>query len=320
MQLTDAEIREILIRRKREKKRRQKRRRRRTLIIILLIILSVVIFIKVKGISGSKDTSEKPTGYTGEIRGIIFIDPGHGGVDSGSGDDNGTFEKEDNLKISLAIRESLQALGFQVEMSRTEDKDVDRTKRGEMANKAGAQLFVSIHRNKAKTDGHGIEGFIPKKNDPKSRLLGENIMHALARAGFAERTIRAGTLNSADEDYEELAAAKMPAALMEIGFLSSAEDNALFNNQLERNAREIARAIDFTFVTLYEPARADEYKAQMDLIESTAAKVRDSTSQAAEGMNVAIEMLAAANADEESSDEEEAPETGKDPQAPVDEE
>ncbi len=286
MQLTDAEIREIIRRRKIEKIRKQKRRRRIMLILIAVVIIAVIVLIKVLGNSaagkdgsqGGKNSAVEP----GSERGIIFIDPGHGGSDPGSDDDKDRYEKNDTLKISLAVRDQLQSLGYKVEMSRTDDTTVDRAARGKMANKCDAQLFVSFHRNKARTDGNGIEGFIPKKDEAQSRLLGENIIHFLSKTGFSERTIRAGTLNDPNDDYEELAVTKMPSALMEIGFLSSARDNALFDDNLDMNARAIAAAIDYTFTILYDPDNADAYTAKLDTIDKTARTVQKNTQKAVE--------------------------------------
>ena len=51
----------------------------------------------------------------------------------------------------------------------------------------------------------------------------------------------------------------MPAVLIEVGFISSLEDNALFDDNLSGNAKAIARAADETFMTLYEPEKAAEY-------------------------------------------------------------
>lgn len=284
MQLTDAEIREILRRRKIEKIRRQRRRRRILLIVLIVLIAAAVILVRVLGRSGAGtgDSKDDKKAAAGGDRGIIFLDPGHGGMDSGSDDDNDRYEKDDTLKLSLAVRDHLQAAGFTVEMSRTEDEMVDRTERGEMANKCGAQLFISIHRNKASTDGSGIEGFIPKSDDEQSRMLGENIIHFLGRVGFAERTIRAGTLTSSAEDYEELAVTQMPSVLIEIGFLSSEHDNTLFDTNLDKNAKAISDAIEYTFMTIHEPEKAAQYKAQLDTTERAVDQVKENTGKAVE--------------------------------------
>lgn len=294
MQLSDAEIREILIRRKKAKLRRLKRRRRRAILVLILIIaliVGLVVFFTHrdgKSMSGQGSTAEA---VPADVRGIIFIDPGHGGDDPGSDDDKDRYEKDDTLKLSLAVRDYLQQEGFKVEMSRSEDETVDRAKRGEMANQAGAQLFVSIHRNKAATDGHGVEGFIPKKNDDQSRMLGENIMHALGRAGFEERTIRAGTLNDPDEDYEEIAITTMPSVLIEVGFLSSDIDNSLFDNNLKNNAKAISNAIELTYMTQYEPEKAAEYARLIEQSETISRQATESMAQAIDNTVVAIDIM-----------------------------
>lgn len=314
MQLTDAEIREILIRKKKQKLRRRRRRRRRAiLILILLIIIAVVaaIVIRKTGFSfksdKSGDTEQAASAEAANARGIVFIDPGHGGDDPGSDDDKDRYEKDDTLRLSLAVRDYLQQAGFKVEMSRTEDENVERIRRGQMANETGSQLFVSVHRNKAATDGHGVEGFIPKKDDDQSRLLGENIMHALGRAGFTERTIRAGTLNDPAEDYEELSVTTMPSVLIEVGFLSSAEDNALFDDNLKPNAKAMSNAIELTFMSLYEPDKAAAYAKQIEAAENTSRIAVDTMKQAVENTVLAIDIMYG------SDDEDE--ESGIDPQA-----
>ena len=125
-----------------------------------------------------------------------------------------------------------------------------------MANDSGAKLFISIHRNKAEGDGQGVEAFIPKRNDDESRLLADNILAALEKQGFVKRTVRAGTLTDPNADYEENSVVTMPAVLVEVGFISSDMDNALFDDNLSGNAKAISKAIDKTFMTLYEPERA----------------------------------------------------------------
>lgn len=238
MQLTDAEIREILIREKRRKLRRKKKIKRvvASLCFVLILVLAIGIFIN----RDAKVTA----------RGRIFIDAGHGGVDGGSKVGK-RIEKEDTLTLALSVRDELEKMGFKVYMSRVKDKDVDRAERGNMANKKDAQLFISIHRNQA-DEGNGVEVYIPSKEDASSRLLGKNIFEALVRQGFAERSVRAGTLVSANEDYLENSVPTMPSCLVEVGFLQSKKDNKLFDDNLDENAVAIATAIESTFIELFE--------------------------------------------------------------------
>ena len=237
MQLTDDEIREILIRQKKLKKRRQKKLRR-----LVLLIVAVLVAILAVGIYINRDARINS-------RGIIFIDAGHGGVDGGS-KVGSRLEKEDTLTLSLAVADELEDMGFKVCMSRTKDEDVDREDRGKMANKKNAQLFISIHRNQA-SEGEGVEVFIPSKNDKSSRLLGTNILNALVEQGYTERSVRAGTLITENDDYVENSVPTMPSALVEVGFMQNKHDNRLFDDNLENNAKAVAAAIEATFDAIY---------------------------------------------------------------------
>lgn len=238
MQLTDAEIREILIREKKRKLIRKRKNKR-----ILMLLSFILILVLAVGIFVNKDAVVT-------ARGAIFIDAGHGGVDGGStiGD---RHEKDDTLKLALEVRDNLEDMGFKVYMSRTKDKDVDRADRGKMANKKNAHLFISIHRNQA-DEGEGVEVYIPSKNDKESRLLGKSVLAALVEQGFTERSLRAGTLISDQEDYLENSVPKMPSCLVEVGFLQNKKDNRLFDENLEANAKALAEAIENTFIKLYE--------------------------------------------------------------------
>ena len=250
MQLTDDEIREILIKRKKKERRRRRMRRRATLLVfVLLVICAAAAVLHFK--SGEAGVSVLPS------KGIIFIDPGHGGTDPGSVS-GGRNEKDDNLVLALAVKKALNRKGFRVIMSRTEDEDVDRTRRGELANECGAQLMVCLHRNKSNGKGRGVEVFVPADGSTESQLLGMNIFDALINRGFAERSIRTGTLNSEKEDYEELAAAEIPCCLVEVGFIDNSADNKLFDDDLKKNAKAIAAAISDTFTELYESDQAQE--------------------------------------------------------------
>lgn len=241
MQLTDDEIREILIRQKKRKRRQQRMRRRISLLVVFVLIIAAAVFAVIH--FGGKAIEKN-------AKGIIFIDPGHGGEDPGSAYGE-RCEKDDTLVLAQSVRKALIRKGFRVIMSRTEDETVERSRRGEMANETGAQLMVSLHRNKAKGDGRGVEVFIPTDSSRESQLLGMNIFDALIACGFKERSIRTGTMESEKEDYEELAAANVPCCLVEVGFIDNDDDNKLFDDNLRDNAGAIATAVSDTFNELY---------------------------------------------------------------------
>lgn len=83
---------------------------------------------------------------------VVVIDAGHGGKDVGA-EDNGVLEKDINLQIAKRLEENLKKKkGYKVIMTRTGDKAVTLKERAEKANKAKADLFISIHCNSLDQD------------------------------------------------------------------------------------------------------------------------------------------------------------------------
>lgn len=81
----------------------------------------------------------------------IMLDAGHGGRDPGAVY-NGRKEKDDNLRLVLAIGEILQNNGIDVEYTRTTDVYESPYEKAMEANNAGVDFFISIHRNSFPTD------------------------------------------------------------------------------------------------------------------------------------------------------------------------
>ena len=78
----------------------------------------------------------------------VVIDPGHGGKDHGKTGYGGLLEKDVNLMLALAMRERIEdELGLKVVLTREDDRLLSLTRRTEIANEAGADLFVSVHCN-----------------------------------------------------------------------------------------------------------------------------------------------------------------------------
>ncbi len=182
----------------------------------------------------------------------VCLDPGHGGYDPGTSSADGKRnEKDDVLRLALAVREELQALGAQVLMTREDDTFYKLSDRGYIANNAKVDYFVSIHRNAvdANEDAtpNGIEIYVPTKarsNPDGSYELGENIMAGLEKAGISEnRGVRYGSQGSENSDYQVNRDTEMPSCLIELGFMTSDKDNQLLDENLQSYAKEIARAI-----------------------------------------------------------------------------
>ncbi len=200
--------------------------------------------------SSVSDTSGIPADAPDSF--IVVIDAGHGGYDSGSTADGVTrLEKDDNLNLALATQQALLKYpGVNVIMTRTTDDFVSLQGRCDIANNAGADLFVSLHRNCASV-GNGVEIWINREEDAVDKALAEYILELLDAVGISRnRGIKFGFrgVTTANEDnqsdsYYVNANTDMPSCLIELGFLTYDEDNANFDKHLEGYADAIARGI-----------------------------------------------------------------------------
>ncbi|MEM4368371.1 MAG: N-acetylmuramoyl-L-alanine amidase [Candidatus Anstonellales archaeon] len=90
---------------------------------------------------------------------LIVIDPGHGGEDPGALGKYGSKEKDINLSVSKILKERLEAMGFNVSLTRQDDTFIPLVKRTKFANDNKADLFISIHCNAAEKPSGTDKGF-----------------------------------------------------------------------------------------------------------------------------------------------------------------
>lgn len=182
----------------------------------------------------------------------VCIDAGHGGSEAGATGEGGKrLEKDDNLRLSLLVRDELASRGYTVVMTRDTDKDVSLEDRCKIANKSKAALFVAIHRNSSVGTGQGCEMWIHSKNPSDDRLLAENILNNLSLAGAdTSRGIHTGYREGADKNYYINRCSKMPSVLAEIGFVTSEKDNTQFDENLDILAAAIADGIEMTLLEM----------------------------------------------------------------------
>ncbi len=157
---------------------------------------------------------------------LIVIDPGHGGSDPGS-QHSGLGEATLNLDTAKRLRDLLVARGWQVKLTRETDVDVfapndsardELQARVDVANNAGARLFVSIHTNAFINSGpYGTTCYISKPDDI---ALARIIETHLANDGTKDDGVVKSHL------YVTLHT-KMPAVLVEMAFLTNPNDLAL---------------------------------------------------------------------------------------------
>lgn len=177
----------------------------------------------------------------------IFIDPGHGGRDTGA-IGNGLLEKDITLFIALEINRLLQNEyeGVLVQLSRTKDETVPLEERTDRANQWGADLYVAIHVNAG--GGTGYEDYIYNRLDDDSvtARIRDAIHEEVVKAtGFRDR-------GKKKANFHVLRETVMPAVLTENGFIDRKEDAEKLNDTqfLRTVARGhvngMARALDLT--------------------------------------------------------------------------
>ena len=167
----------------------------------------------------------------------IVIDAGHGGADPGAVYE-GRQEKDDTLELALAVGKILENNGIDVLYTRTTDVYQTPFEKAQIANEANADYFISIHRNSSPESNQyqGVETLVYDKSGIKLTMA-EAINGALEKLGFKNLGVKARP------GLVVLRRTKMPALLIEAGFLNSDSDNALYNEKKDEIARAIANAI-----------------------------------------------------------------------------
>jgi N-acetylmuramoyl-L-alanine amidase len=210
----------------------------------------------------------------------IVIDPGHGGTDPGARAANGLAESTVTLDVSRRLAERLSAMtGADVILTRDRDVFVPLEERAVRANRAGGDLFLSIHCNSSENPlSHGISTYVLDASDDRVaarvarrengelesdpladpevfrilanlRLIGSSSRStALAQriqSSLVER-VRARYVDTADlgvhtARFHVLVGARMPAVLVELSFLSNPIEAERLGDARYRD--DLARAI-----------------------------------------------------------------------------
>lgn len=165
------------------------------------------------------------------------IDFGHGGRDPGAVC-NGLKEKNIALVVGLEVCEILERHNVEVSYSRTDDTFIELSHRAAIANKFDADIFVSLHINSATNkDARGVETF-SLIGSSKGAILAKNIQDQLTEDKIF--TVNRGTKTA---NFAVLRLTKMPAALVELGFISNPEDANILRNKQSEIAKSVAKGI-----------------------------------------------------------------------------
>ncbi len=167
----------------------------------------------------------------------VVIDAGHGGSDFGA-----TYldrmEKDDNLRLALAVGNILENNGVNVIYTRTGDVYETPAEKAAEANAAGADYFISIHRNASPYDNQytGIESLVYNRYGTAAQIAA-NINRQLELVGFVNHGVNERT------NLAVLRRTNMPAVLVEVGFINTDRDNMLFDSRFNETAQAIADGI-----------------------------------------------------------------------------
>lgn len=167
----------------------------------------------------------------------IALDAGHGGSDPGAVYKD-RREKDDTLDLTLAVGDILKKNGIDVYYTRTTDEYETPFKKATDANNSGANLFVSIHRNSSENPNQysGVETLVYSDTGLKAEVA-RNINNQLEDAGFKNLGV------DERKNLVVLKRTKMPAVLVEAGFINNDKDNYLFDEEFDSIAQAIADGI-----------------------------------------------------------------------------
>lgn len=208
--------------------------------ILALFAIFAAILWQGNAVNASKNLELKQSGEF-----ILIIDPGHGGFDPGAVASDGTAESGINLAVGLQMEEIARLLGVETDMTRREDvstesdasaavrqrKNSDLKNRVEQINGISGGVLVSLHQNSLPQVPavHGAQVFYSEVEG--SRELAEAVQAALNMV----INDRNKEVKAAGGGVYLLKNAKIPAILVECGFLSNGDETALLNTQAHQN-------------------------------------------------------------------------------------
>ncbi|MBD2593465.1 N-acetylmuramoyl-L-alanine amidase [Nostoc spongiaeforme FACHB-130] len=169
---------------------------------------------------------------------IVVIDPGHGGKDSGAPGLGGLLEKDVILPIGKRVAAILERNGVQAVLTRDADFFVELQGRVDIAERANATLFVSIHANSVdnRSDVNGLEVYYYDSGYALAEVVRKTILEDIGT--IKDRGTRKAR-------FYVLRKSSMPSILVETGYMTGREDNPRLGSPEYQNrmAEAIARGI-----------------------------------------------------------------------------
>lgn len=166
----------------------------------------------------------------------ICLDYGHGGKDWGASY-NGRKESVDVFKLGESIAINLERKGVEVIRTRIDDTYTSLSKRVNIGNKTSIDYFISIHRNAYRPEkAKGVEVFLHKNANSRTRRLAFNIQQSLVAIGFKDRGVK-------NANFYVLRNTICPAILIELGFIDNSLDNLIFDGNWNKISESISQEI-----------------------------------------------------------------------------
>lgn len=186
----------------------------------------------------------------------IMIDAGHGGVEPGA-IYQGRQEKDDTLNMAFTVGYFLENAGMEVLYTRVNDTYDTPYEKANMANQAGVDYFLSIHRNAmpVPNTASGIQSLVYADTGVPG-LMAHNINQQLVGVGFNDL----GVIER--PNLVVLNSTQMPSVLVEVGFIDSDQDNMLFDQRTNAIGEAIANGVLQT-IDEVEANRPPYYQVQV---------------------------------------------------------
>jgi N-acetylmuramoyl-L-alanine amidase len=216
-------------------------------------------------LSSPTGSEPRPDGFD-----TVVIDPGHGGENHGARGVGGLLEKDLVLDVSLRLAKRVAGRGIGVVLTRSDDHFVSLEERTSIANDVRGDLFISIHANASRSrSARGIETFFVSleasdesaqrlanlenqafagsggvakiADDPLLGILGdliatEHLVESQEFSGLVQSRLASGRSRGVKQaPFVVLMGVQMPAALVEIGFLTNPADESDLRSSAERD-------------------------------------------------------------------------------------
>ncbi len=220
----------------------------------ITIFLALTLFAGIVAIC--RPTNAVASLKTVTIRPTVVLDAGHGGFDGGATSLTGSLEKDINLQIAKKTSSALRLFGFDVVMTRTDDRALANTKKDDMyarldiIKNTSDSVFVSIHQNHyAQGKYFGAQMFYGSSGEQESRALALILQENFRQNLNSKNTRQA---KAAPNDLFLFKTAPQPSVLIECGFLSNYEEAQLVED--EEYQTKIALTIAQSICEYYEKA------------------------------------------------------------------